>query len=109
MTVTLLGDRAEVTSIRAATERELSKAPAFGPNDLAALALDQHNLLVVWVGGACDVSATLTVEPALILLAEDPRPGCDAMGVGKGVVIGFTDPVDATSRKLVLVRAPILE
>jgi hypothetical protein len=109
MTVTLLGDPAEVTAIRAATERELAKAPGYSTNDLAAGALDEQSLVVAWLGTVCDVAASLTVEPASILLVEDPRPGCDAMGVGTGVVVGFAEPVVATSRKLVFVRAPLLE
>jgi hypothetical protein len=109
MTVTLLGDPEVLTTIRAATELELTKASGFGPNDLTAAALNEHSLVVAWLGTVCDVSASLTVEPASIVLAEDPRRGCDAMGVGKGVVVRFADPVDATSRKLVFIRGPLLE
>lgn len=107
MTVTLRGDPTVVTGVRPATGAEVEAATwSDEPStNLAAYDLSPTELVVVWIGGACDVSATMTVESDRIGLADDPSPPCDAIGIGKGVVLTFADPVDPAARELVLVRA----
>lgn len=107
MTVTLRGDPAVVTGIRAATSEEVAAAPGVADADLVAYRRAANELILAWRGGGCDVSATLTVEADLVILVEDPRPACDAIGIGKGVVVTFRAPVDAAARELVLVPGPL--
>lgn len=104
MTVMLLGDPAVVRGIRPATDAERAKVSAALERDLWIGSLDSRTILVGWLGGACDVTATLTIEPARIVLAEGPRHACDAVGIVKAVVVTFVEPVDVTALEPVFVR-----
>jgi len=50
--------------------------------------------LSCWIGTVCDVKATLTVTPARLVVTPVPRQGCDAMAVGRGMVLTFPAPTD---------------
>jgi hypothetical protein len=109
MTVTLVGDATVVSSWRAASEADLGQHAARMPDsDIALIALGPKDLLLAWVGGACDVSATLTIQRTTMALAEDPRPACDAIGITKGVVLSYASGVDPTAIQVSRDRSAIM-
>ena len=61
---------------------------------------------LVWIGTICDRSAELRIAPqvAAISIAEGPHPACDLVALGRGVVLMFGQPVDASSILLELRR-----
>lgn len=63
---------------------------------------------LVWVGTICDLTAELQIAPNVTSMAvtEGPRGSCDAMGVGRGVVLSFARQVDAASIAPDLVPGP---
>ena len=71
------------SSIRLIT---LTGATELGSSDPA-----QGRVRLFWVGSVCDSRATVTIAADLrsITLDTGPRPSCDAMGVGREVVLDF--------------------
>ena len=108
MTVTLRGDPSVVTGIRAATPGEVeAAAPSERPRaDLVAYAAARPSSALAWTGGACDVSATLTVPTQI-----DPArggshgPRATRVAMGRGDLHSFVEPVDPAARELTFVRA----
>ena len=83
---------------RSATEEEFRGA---GPGvEVGRLTVDQlgsNILLVRWAGGPCDSALTLDIapgEPLHLSLRGDHKP-CDAMGIGRGVVLTFNGDIRA--------------
>lgn len=66
---------------------------AFNPSTVPA-----NEVRLVWVGTICDRSAELRIAPNVTALSitEGPRGSCDAMGVGRGVVLTFDHAIDAS-------------
>jgi hypothetical protein len=62
---------------------------------MAALAqgLSSRELIVAWMGGPCDKSVRLVVDHSLITIAPGPQPACDALGIGRAIVLEFPAPV----------------
>jgi len=58
---------------------------------------------LVWAGGVCDSRMVVTVAPDLrsITLDMGPQPPCDAMGIGRQLVLDFSGSVDVPSIELV--------
>lgn len=61
---------------------------------------------VVWIGTICDQAAEVVVEPDVdaITVHAPASPPCDAMAVGRGVVLTFDQPVDVSVIRLSLVH-----
>jgi hypothetical protein len=59
-------------------------------------------LVLWWIGTVCDVNAMLSVTRERLVVTPVPREGCDAMAVGRGVVLTFAKPIDPTSVALAL-------
>jgi hypothetical protein len=109
MIVTLVGDSTVVVRWRAATEADLVQHAGGVPDsDISLVALGPSELLLAWAGGACDLSATLTVQRTSLALVEDPRHACDAVGITKGVVLSFASHTDPGTIEISLKRAAIL-
>ena len=51
---------------------------------------------LLWIGSVCDGNATVTIEPGVTAIVVDggTRPACDAMGVGRELVLTFSRFVD---------------
>jgi hypothetical protein len=51
---------------------------------------------LVWVGGVCDswIMVTVAADVRSISIDEGPRPPCDAMAVGRELVLDFSGSVD---------------
>ena len=69
-------------------------------HDVVGVADRPDQLLVSWVGGACDARTTLTLTGTaghLVVRESTPRPTepCIAIGFGRAVLIDFLEPVDA--------------
>jgi len=108
MELTIAGSADGLIAWRAATEAELSAVAWDGNDDIALGRLAERELVLDWIGTVCDVRATLTVEPHRLVVSPVPREGCDAMAVGRGVVVSFAAPVDPASFQLVLVDTILL-
>jgi hypothetical protein len=54
------------------------------------------------------VSATLSIDATQLVLMDDPHRACDAVGIGKGLVLSFASSVDAAALHVSLVRGAIL-
>ena len=102
MRLTMVGAPGGPVAWRAATDAEVA-AVAWGGNDEIALGrLGGRDLVLAWIGTVCDVRATLTIGPGRLVVSPVPREGCDAMAVGRGVVLSFAQPVDPASIAVVL-------
>ena len=87
---------------RPATSMEMARPAGIPrPGRLAIANLARDTIFVRWTGTVCDRRPQLTIRsrvadgPPDVLHLTDERPGCDAMGVGRGVVIRFSIDVDA--------------
>jgi hypothetical protein len=75
-----------------------------GPDDPSALDIrpvpgNTHELFVGWIGGACDFRGRLLLDRSgtSLTLRFAPGPGCDAVGIGRGVILEFAGDIDATA------------
>jgi hypothetical protein len=87
---------------RAATTAEYAReSRIIRPGAMALRNLAPDTVLVTWTGSVCDVRPRLTIDssvphgPPSDLRLTDERPGCDAVGVGRAVVLRFLMDVDA--------------
>jgi hypothetical protein len=87
---------------RPATSTEMARPSGIaGPRQLAIANLAPDTILVRWTGSVCDRQPQMTIRsgvaegPPSVLHLTDERPGCDAVGVGRGVVLRFSIDVDA--------------
>ncbi len=86
--VTVTGPSTVMRGVRAASFQDVKQGPDPDGGNVWTSRLGARRLLVEWVGGACDVGATVSLEGrsrVSILVTE--VPGCDDVGVGRGVVI----------------------
>lgn len=65
-------------------------------------------VVVAWLVTPCDRQATLTVVARVITVELPPRPGCDALAIGRAVALRMADPGRAALFEARLVDAPIL-
>jgi hypothetical protein len=108
MTVRLAGDPRVFGAWRAATTPELERSAGSMPDNILLARLGGLDFLLAWIGSACDVGAVLEIERASLVLTEDPRRGCDAIGVTKGVVLTARAAFESSKIRLALVRATLL-
>ncbi len=58
---------------------------------------DASSIRLGWTGGVCDHHVTVTVDSLdSILIDGGMQPGCDAVGIGRELVLTFREPVDAS-------------
>lgn len=107
MELTIVGTTGVLAAWRAATDRELA-AGTWGDSDITLARLTDRKLVLGWIGTVCDVKATLTVTQEQLVVSPVPREGCDAMALGRGVVLTFAKPVDPASVAVVLERTVLL-
>lgn len=108
MDLAIVGEPGVLVAWRAATDRELEAATWDGDDDITLDRLTKRNLVLGWIGTVCDVKATLTVAQERLVVSPVPREGCDAMAVGRGVVLTFAMPVDSLSIAVVLEETVLL-
>jgi hypothetical protein len=101
MQVTIVGAPEVLVGWRAATDQEL-EAVSWDEHDIAPRSLTKRESVLGWIGTVCDVKATLTVAQDRLVVSPMPREGCDAMAVGRGLVLTFAKPVDPAAIALVL-------
>ena len=101
MELDIVGEPGVLAAWRAATDQEAA-AGAWGDKDVTLARLTDRELMLGWIGTVCDVKATLSVTRERLVVSPVPRDGCDAMAVGRGVVLTFVKPVDPTSVAVVL-------
>jgi len=94
MEVTIVGKPGIVTAWRAATDRDLKAVPWDGDADIALGRLSDRELVLGWIGTVCDLEATLTIAPGRLVVTPAPRQGCDAMALGRGLVLTYAEPPD---------------
>jgi len=94
MEITIVGEPGVVVAWRAATDSDLQAIAWAGDADIALGRLSDRELVLGWIGTVCDVRATLTVAAERLEVTPVPRQGCDAMAVGRGMVLTFAQPTD---------------
>ncbi|MEO5964134.1 MAG: hypothetical protein ABIR11_01620 [Candidatus Limnocylindrales bacterium] len=107
MELAIAGEPGVVVAWRAASDGQLAAA-ALGDEDIALDRLTGREVVLAWIGTVCDVHATLSIAPDRLVVSPDPREGCDAMALGRGIVLTFAMPVDPTSFIVVLERTELL-
>ena len=107
MEVALVGEPGVLEGWRAATERELT-AGTWRDDDVALNRLTGRELVLGWTGTVCDVEATVAVSRDRLVISPVPREGCDAVAVGRGVVLTFARPVVPASVVVVLEPTELL-
>jgi hypothetical protein len=75
--------------------------PAYGTKDIAAWnpsGQPSAEVLVYWGGVICDTASLLVIGPqaASLTVYEGPVRLCDASNDGRGVILTFSSPVDAS-------------
>ena len=104
MTVRLVGDQGVFTDWRPATREEIERQAVDVPDsDILLVRNDDGALLLAWAGGACDTGAVLAVAREALVLTEDPRPACDAIGITKGIILTPAAAVDPSKVDVTLV------
>ena len=108
MEVAIVGQRGLVEAWRGATEVELG-AVAWDENAGIGLApVSDRELVLGWIGTVCDVEATLIVAPGSLVVSPAPREGCDAMAVGRGIVLTYETRVDPADVEVRLTETVLL-
>lgn len=92
MEVTIVGEPGIVVAWRAASDRDLDAIAWGADTDIALGRLSERDLVLGWIGTVCDVKATLAIGPGRLFVTPMPRQGCDAMAVGRGMVLTFAKP-----------------
>lgn len=96
--MTVVDASRRLIAARSATPEELGRpGPEAEPGRLAVDELSPGTLLVRWGGGVCDSALKLIVEtgvPINLGLRGD-HPPCDAMGIGRGVVLSLFGDIRA--------------
>jgi len=66
---------------------------------------------LVWTGGVCDGELTVTIGESLRRIVVDGgvRRACDAMGIGRELVLDFSGPVEAATVEVFEVAARLIE
>lgn len=111
MPVAVLDESGHLRDARSATLQELQEHQAtLRQAPIASSNLEDDEVLVVWSGSACDTKGRITIGPgaATIVFEPEPRPGCDAISVPRGVVLSFGGPILASNIKLAAVDAIII-
>lgn len=101
MELDVVGEPGVLAAWRPATDRDVA-AGTWGDNDITLARLTDRELMLGWIGTVCDVKATLSVTRERLVVSPVPREGCDAMAVGRGVVLTFAKPIDPASVAAVL-------
>lgn len=107
MEVAIVGEPGVVVAWRAATEQDLA-AGSWRDDDVALNRLTDREMVLGWTGTVCDVRATLVVARDRLVISPVPREGCDAMAVGRGVVLTFATPIEPASVAVVLEPSELL-
>lgn len=94
MEVTIVGQQGIVVAWRGATDRELGAVVWDENEDISLGRSSDRELVLVWTGTVCDIEATLIVARGSLVVSPPPREGCDAMAVGRGIVLTYATPVD---------------
>jgi hypothetical protein len=115
MSLTIVDPEGLVATARAATPKEITPLAerANMPSSTIAAAVapgDPPGILIVWVGSGCDKSGTVTLsaETAQIVVAPDPRGGCDTIAEFRGFVLTFTIPIDVGAVRPILLPTVLL-
>jgi hypothetical protein len=87
-----------LTSVR---EARSSDPPFKGATDIGRVFVASSGgtqVRLLWIGTVCDGDMTVTIQRGVAAMDVDGgmRPGCDAMGVGRELVLTFSGPVDVS-------------
>ncbi len=97
--VTVMDQSGSLTTVRGASlaEIQLHETDFGGRVPIIGRKLGDESVLVLWAGSSCDTSGRLVIGPdvASITYMPDPRPGCDAINIVRGVVLSFDHAVVA--------------
>jgi hypothetical protein len=65
---------------------------------------------VIWSGSPCDSAWSLHIgeDARLITIAHPPRPACDAVGVGRDLILVFAEAVSAGEMTAVIDEVIVL-
>jgi hypothetical protein len=111
--VALLDQSGSLTTARSASVAEIQRHETdfVGRDPIIGRNLGAETVLVLWAGSACDTTGQLVIGPdvASILYKPDPRPGCDAINIVRGVVLTFDHAVVAAGVALGVGPEQIIE
>jgi len=99
-----------VVEVRPADAPETTAAmAALSASDIVALPGRSDEWVVVgWLVSPCDRHGSLTVVATVITVQLPPRPGCDAIAIGRVVAIRVADPTRAAIFTPLLIDSTIL-
>lgn len=107
--LTLMDRSGAILHARSATVPELrAHDTILSTTSIAAINLDARQLLLMWLGSACDQTAILDVDADLVemKLENGPRPACDLIANPRGLVLEMPGGVQADQISLELRQAP---
>jgi hypothetical protein len=117
MSLTIVDPDRVIATARAATLEEITPV-AEGANlpvssNITAVVGpgEPPGILVVWVGSGCDKSGTVTLfgGSGQIVIAPNPRNGCDTIASYRGLVFTFAIPVESEAVRPVLLPTTLLD
>lgn len=108
MEVTIVGEPGVVIGWRGTTELERRSVVFDELGDIGLGQIGERELVLGWTGTVCDVEATLFVRRDSLVVAPPPRGGCDAMAVGRGIVLTYATPVDPATIEVRLMPTTLL-
>jgi hypothetical protein len=115
MSLTIVDPEGLIATARAATPEEItSLAEGVDPSSsriaMAVAPTDPAGILIVWEGTVCDKSGSVAISggSGQIVVAPDPRGGCDLVPIYRGLVLTFTIPVDIGAVRPVLLPTTLL-
>ena len=99
--VAVLDESGSLTTARSASlnEIQLHETDFVGRDPIIGRNINDDTVVVLWTGSSCDTSGWLVIGPdvASIRYLPNPRPGCDAINIVRGVVLTFDRAVVAAS------------
>jgi hypothetical protein len=102
MELAIVGEAGIVLAWRGASRQEVAGGLRIGDDDIWLTRRTDRELVLGWSGTICDVAATLLVAPDLLAIDPEPRQGCDAQSIGRGVVLTYREPPNLSKISLEL-------
>jgi len=102
-------DGAVVAARKADGQETAATMERLAENDIVALRPGSDDVVVVgWLVTPCDRQASLTVAATAVTVELPPRPGCDALAIGRVVALQFADPARAALMRAQLIPPTIV-
>ena len=91
--VAVMDQSASLITARSASlvEIQTHESDFVGRDPIIGRNVNEDTVLVLWTGSSCDTTGRLVIGPGIasIRYMPDPRRGCDAINIVRGVVLNF--------------------